>query len=93
MEANYFTILWWFWPYIDMNQSQVHVSLHPEPLSQLPPHPITLGCPRTLAKALILTAFFVPLFSIYDALLTIEEARICLDFTYDYVEFPTTFKT
>ena len=41
MEDNYFTILWWFLRYIDMNQPRVlpilgsNVSLHPEPP---PPH-------------------------------------------------------
>ena len=27
MEANYFTILWWFLPYIDMNQPQLYMCL------------------------------------------------------------------
>ena len=43
------TILWWFWPYIDMNQPQVYMCPHPEPPSQLPPHPIPLGCPSAPA--------------------------------------------
>ena len=30
MEANYFTILWWFLPYIDMNQPWVYLC-HPVP--------------------------------------------------------------
>ena len=44
MEANYFTILWWFLPYIDMNQpwgsmcppvpNPLHVPPHPSGLSQ-----------------------------------------------------------
>ena len=46
MEANYFTILWWFLPYIDMNQQWVYMcspswpslpppsSSHPSGLSQ-----------------------------------------------------------
>ena len=25
MEANYFTVLWWFLPFINMNQPQVHM--------------------------------------------------------------------
>ena len=29
MEANYFTILWWFLPYIDMNQPWVYMCLPP----------------------------------------------------------------
>jgi len=45
LKANYFTILWWFLPYVDMN----HMSPCPEPLSHLPPHPIPLGCPSALA--------------------------------------------
>ena len=32
MELNYFTILWWFLPYIDMNQPWVYMC----PLSQTP---------------------------------------------------------
>ena len=44
MEANNFTILWWFLPYIDMNQPRVYMC--PEPRFYLPPHPIPLGCPR-----------------------------------------------
>ena len=31
-----------------------HVSPHPEPLSDLPHHPIHLGCPRTLALSTLL---------------------------------------
>ena len=31
-----------------------HVSAHPEPLSDLPPHPIHLGCPRALALSALL---------------------------------------
>ena len=37
MEANYFTILWWFLPYTDMNQPWCTCVPHPEPLS--PSHP------------------------------------------------------
>ena len=38
MEANYFTILWWFLSYIDMNQPQVYMCpLILKPL--LPPSP------------------------------------------------------
>ena len=36
MEANYFTILWWFLPYIHMNQSWVYMCSHPDPPSQPP---------------------------------------------------------
>ena len=34
LEANYFTILWWVLPYIDMSQPWVYP--HPEPPSHLP---------------------------------------------------------
>ena len=38
MEANYFTILWWFLPYTDMNQPQVYTcSPYQTPLP--PPSP------------------------------------------------------
>ena len=47
METNYFTILWCFLLYIDMNQPRVY--LCPEPSSHLPPHPIPLGCPSAPA--------------------------------------------
>ena len=40
MEANYFTILWWVLPYIDMNQPWVHVSPTSWTPSCLPSHPI-----------------------------------------------------
>ena len=52
MEDNYFKILWWFLPYIDMNQP--HVSPHSKPLSHFPPHPILLGFP----SAMTLSALF-----------------------------------
>ena len=35
MEANYFTILWWFLPYIDMNQTRVYMC--PPSWTPLPP--------------------------------------------------------
>ena len=47
MEANYFTILWWFLPCIDMNQPRVYMC--PLLLNTRPPHPIPLGCPSALA--------------------------------------------
>ena len=34
----------------------VHVSPHPEPSSHLPPHPIPLGCPSTLALSALFHA-------------------------------------
>ena len=57
MEANYFTILWWFLPYIDMNHPQVYTCPpRPESHQHLPPHPIPLGCPRALALGVLLHA-------------------------------------
>ena len=44
MEANYFTILWWFLPYIHMNQPWVYMSpSHPSGSSQCtsPEHPVS----------------------------------------------------
>ena len=46
MEDNYFKILWWFLPYINMNQPWVHVFCHPELPSRPPPHPVSLGFPE-----------------------------------------------
>ena len=51
------TILWWFLPYINMNQLQVHMCPpHSETPSHLPPHPIPLGCPRAPALSALLYA-------------------------------------
>ena len=49
LGANYFTILWWFLPYIDMNQPWVYMCPHPEPPCHLPPHPIPQGHPSAPA--------------------------------------------
>ena len=51
MEVNYFTILWWLLPYIDMNQPWVYMcspSWTPLPPPS-PSHPIPLGHPSTPA--------------------------------------------
>ena len=49
MEANYFTILWWSLPYIDMNQPWVYMcSPSWSPLPS-PPHPIPQGHPSAPA--------------------------------------------
>ena len=53
IEANYFTILWWFLPYIDMNQPCVP---HPEHPSHLPPNPIPLVCPSAPALSALFHA-------------------------------------
>ena len=50
MKVNYFTVLWWFLPYIDMNQPWVYMC----PLR--PPHPIPLGCPSALALSALFHA-------------------------------------
>ena len=42
MEANYFTILYWFCHTSTCIRHGCIRVLHPEPLSQLPPHPIPL---------------------------------------------------
>ena len=57
LEDNYFTVLWWFSPYIDMNQPRVHLCPpHHESPSHLPAHPIPQGCPRALALSALLHA-------------------------------------
>ena len=56
LETNYFTILSWFLPYIDMNQPWVYMCPHPELPSRLPPHPIPQGCPSALALSALFHA-------------------------------------
>ena len=59
MEANYFSILWWFLPYIDRighGCTCVHASLHLEPCFHLPPYPIPVGCLRAPALSTLLHA-------------------------------------
>ena len=46
MEANYFTILWWFLPYIHMSQSWMYMCSHPIPQG----HP-SAPAPSTLSHA------------------------------------------
>ena len=43
IEANYFTILWWFLPYIDMNQPRVYMCPESYPPTFLPTHPSGLS--------------------------------------------------
>ena len=51
MEDNWFTILCWFLPYINMNQPQVYMCpLPPEPPSRLLPHHTPLGCHERWAE-------------------------------------------
>ena len=47
LEANYFTVLQWFLPYIDMNQPWIYMCS--PTLSCLPLHPIPLGLPSAPA--------------------------------------------
>ena len=65
MEANYFTILWWFLPYTDMNQLWVymcHHVLNPLPLPS-PSHPSGLyqcpglECPASCIKLGLVICF------------------------------------
>ena len=49
MEANYFTIFWWFSSYIDMNQTQVYMCPLSQTPSHAPHHPIPLSYPSALA--------------------------------------------
>ena len=56
IEANYFTILWWFLPYIDMNQPWVYMNPPSRTLFHIPPHPIPLSCPSALALSALFHA-------------------------------------
>ena len=57
MVDNYFTILWWFLPCINMNRPQVYMyPPHPEHPTHLPPHPIPLGCPKARVLSALLHA-------------------------------------
>ena len=52
MGANYFTILWWFLPYINMNQPWVYMNPHIP--CHFPPHTMPLSCPRASALSALL---------------------------------------
>ena len=57
MEANYFTILWWFLAYIDMIKPWEYICpSHPEHPSQLHLYTILLGCSRAPALSALLHA-------------------------------------
>ena len=59
MENNYFTILWWFLPYISMNRSLAYICLLlPRVPSHIPPHPIPLDCHRAPASGSLYRFFF-----------------------------------
>ena len=54
LEDNYFTILWWFLPYVDMNQPRVYMCppiLNPLPAPS-PPHPSGLSQSTSLSDLL-----------------------------------------
>ena len=55
MENNYFTILWWFLPYINMNQPQVHICL---PILNPPP----TSLPTTFLCVVLEYQLWVPCF-------------------------------
>ena len=70
MEANYFTILYWFCHTLTWIRHGCTCVPHPEPPSHLPPHPIPLGHPSaaalsTLCYALNLDWQFVSQMIIY----------------------------
>ena len=56
MEANYFTILWWFFTYIGMNQPRVYMCPPSQTPLSLPPQPIPMGCPSALALSALFHA-------------------------------------
>ena len=53
MEANYFTILYWFCHTSTWICHGCTGAPHPEPLSHLPPHTIPLGHPSTPAPSIL----------------------------------------
>ena len=55
LEANY-NIVVAFALHRHESAMGVHVSPHPEPLSNLPPYPIPLSCPRAPALSALLHA-------------------------------------
>ena len=69
-SSNYFKTLWWFLPYIHMNQPWVYMITHPDPPSNLPPHPITQSHPS--APALSTLSCIEPglVYFTYDAILS-----------------------
>ena len=49
MEANYFTVLWWFCHIFTWISHGCTCVPHPDPPSHLPPHPISQGHPSAPA--------------------------------------------
>ena len=64
--------MWWFLPYVNMNQPWVHVS-HPEPPSHLPPQPYPSGLSQS-------TGFECPV--------TCIELALVIYFTYGDIHVP-----
>ena len=56
MEANYFTILYWFWHTSTWIYHGCTCVPHPEPLSHLPPLPIPLDHPSAPAPSILYRA-------------------------------------
>ena len=70
MEANYFTILYWFYHTSTWIHHGCTCVPHPEPLSHLPSHPIPMGhpsapAPRFLYPALNLDWRFISYMILY----------------------------
>ena len=76
MEASYFTILWWFLPYIDMNQPQVYMC----PPSQTPLPPRSPSHPSGLSQC---TGFECPVSCI--------ELGLVIYFTYSNIHVSMLF--
>ena len=53
LEANYFTILYWFCHTLTWICHRCTCGPHPEPSSHLPPHPIPLGHPSAPALSIL----------------------------------------
>ena len=56
MEVSYFTILWWFLPYIHMNQPWVYMCSPSDSPSHFPPHPICQGHLSALSLSILFHA-------------------------------------
>ena len=76
MEANYITKLWWFLPYIDMNQPRVYMC----PPSQIPLPPPSLSHPSGLSQC---TDFECPVSCI--------ELGLVINFTYGNIHVSMLF--
>jgi len=63
-ELNYFTILWWVLPYIDINQPGVYMCPPSWTSSLFPPHPNHLACSSTPALSALFHALNLDWWSI-----------------------------